>query len=491
MKKGLCVVTGLLPLLLAACVQSAVPDTQLAQPTTPLPATRTAPLSTSTLAPSPTASPQPAAQRTQYTLAAGLDYAQHSLAVTESITYTNRSADALSELVLAVEPARQAGRFQLESVSLDGAPAPQPYTLTGEKLTLPLSQSLAPGGTVKVRLSFSIKLSSTPGVLSFDSAQVNLAGWYARIPPYVSGQGWLLHEPGAVGEYQVYELADFDVTLSVSAAPADLVVAASAPNDAVGGQYHYTLSAARTFTLSAGTDYVQLTAPAGSTRVTAYVFAGDEAAGEASLAATVQALQLYSRLFGVYTRPSLSVVEADFADGMEYDGLYFLGKEYFKSYKGSPASYLVTLSAHETAHQWWFGGVGNDQALEPWLDEALATYSERLFYENESPGQVDWWWQTRVQAYAPQGWVNSSIYAFSAFRPYVNAVYLRGAEFLEELRQGMGDTAFFAFLHGYYTAIQSQGQKDDLALATGSQFWNLLSQYTSTDLSGLKSRYFK
>jgi len=44
-------------------------------------------------------------------------------------------------------------------------------------------------------------------------------------------------------------------------------------------------------------------------------------------------------------------------------------------------NYLTTLSVHETAHQWWDGLVGTDQALEPWLDEALATYAERIFYQ--------------------------------------------------------------------------------------------------------------
>ena len=33
------------------------------------------------------------------------------------------------------------------------------------------------------------------------------------------------------------------------------------------------------------------------------------------------------------------------------------------------------LLAHEIAHQWWFGLVGNDQLREPWLDEGLANWS--------------------------------------------------------------------------------------------------------------------
>jgi hypothetical protein len=31
---------------------------------------------------------------------------------------------------------------------------------------------------------------------------------------------------------------------------------------------------------------------------------------------------------------------------------------------------------HETAHQWFYSLVGNDQARNPWLDEGLATWAE-------------------------------------------------------------------------------------------------------------------
>ena len=36
--------------------------------------------------------------------------------------------------------------------------------------------------------------------------------------------------------------------------------------------------------------------------------------------------------------------------------------------------------AHEIAHQWWYGLVGDDQFHEPWLDESFATYSEERLY---------------------------------------------------------------------------------------------------------------
>ena len=451
------------------------------------------PVSTPTLAATATFTPtsQVSSTRTQYTLTVELDYPAHRLTVAETIHYTNHSSDSLEGLVLVVEPDLNGGEFQLTSdVSIDDSPVTD-FKLEGEQLTLPLASPLAPGDSVDVGLGYTLDLPATPGVLSFGARQVNVAGWYPYVPPYITGEGWLFHKPGTVGEYQVYELADFVVNLKVDNAPDGFTLAASARGTFDQGSYHFDQQAVRNFTWSGSDEYSVLEGYAGDIRVRAFVFSGDETAGQASLDTTIKALQFYSRLYGPYTHDSLTIVESDFTDGMEYDGLYFLGREYFKAYTGDPASYLVTLSAHETAHQWWYAMVTNDQALEPWLDEALCTYSERLFYENYYPDLVNWWWNTRVHAYSPQGWVNKSIYDFTAFRPYVNAVYLRGATFLEKLRTTIGDEAFFSFLQDYFTTLQAQAKVDDLGLSTQAKFWQILGQHTTLDLSSLKDAYFQ
>lgn len=215
--------------------------------------------------------------------------------------------------------------------------------------------------------------------------------------------------------------------------------------------------------MSASPEYVILYTVSGPAAVLAYVFPEHQAAGQAALEATASALALYSELFAPYPHASLSLIEAGFADGMEYDGLYFLGQEYFAAYDGTPQNYLTALAAHETAHQWWYGLVGNDQALEPWLDEALCTYSELLFYEAVYPDLVDWWWNFRVNRFQPSGWVDSTIYEHQAFRPYVDAVYLRGAQFLQAMREQVGDEAIGLLLKEYvWQHMQSQATAEDL-----------------------------
>ncbi len=181
------------------------------------------------------------------------------------------------------------------------------------------------------------------------------------------------------------------------------------------------------------------------------------------------------------------MVEADFYDGMEYDGLYFLSRAFYNLYSGQPTDYLVAIAAHETAHQWWYGVVGSDQANEPWLDEALCTYTERLYSEHYSPSALSWWWDYRVNYYHPTGWVDTSVYnpqgTLQTYQDYRNAVYLNGAHFFEDLRKAVGDDAFFAFLKDYATRYAGQ-------VALSSDFFALLRQHTTADLTPNLKKYF-
>jgi len=128
----------------------------------------------------------------------------------------------------------------------------------------------------------------------------------------------------------------------------------------------------------------------------------------------------------------------------------------------------------------------NDQALEPWLDEALCAYSERIFYERTYPDLVTWWWDYwpgRVGGSQSLPKIDISVYDGGGFIPYTNTVYLGGAHFLEDLRARIGDEAFFAFLQDYLNQMNGK-------IATPQDFFAILRQHTSADLSDLIATYF-
>ncbi len=392
-----------------------------------------------------------AAGFTLYRLDATLDYAAHTLTVSEQIDYFNNSRDTLSELLLV--SASQYDTSTLISTNLawsDGTEITN-TVVDQDGLHLPLASPLAPGQRVQVNLEYTLTLPIGPGTLAWTERQTNLIDWYPFIPPYESGEGWLINPPAAVGEHFAYESADFEVTIDLVNAPSLTTIAAPAIGLQDEAGWHFTLNNARRFVWSVSNQYETLTANQNDTSISVFFFAEHRDAAEASLTIVQQALETYEEFYGPYPYENLSIVEALFPDGMESDGIFFLDQYYFLTYDYSPRNYLTILTVHEIAHNWWFGQVGNDQANEPWLDEAFATYSELLFYENIYPGHVDWWWQFRVNDHAPTGSVDLRIYDTANFREYVNAVYLRGAQFLHDVRGVMGDEAFFAFIRQHVT----------------------------------------
>jgi hypothetical protein len=434
--------------------------------------------------------PAAAPERPQIVLHADLDYAAHRLRVQETITFPNRTGVTLPNLAFDVLAARHPGVFTLTDESVQGDPSAA-FALNGAVLQVDLGKPLALNAVAVVAIEYTLDLPPIPngadgttGTLGWSTRQTNLGDWFPAVSAYRGG--WLAERnpPHVVGETTAPESVDVSADLAVSNAPDGLQVIASAPMEKVDGCYRFELTGARSFALSLGTNFeiAQATTDSGVLVRSAY-FRGHAAAGQAALQTATAALETYSSRYGPYRYRQLSLVEADFSDGMEYSGFYFLGHEYYAGYDGTPRNYLTAIAAHEAAHQWWYDEVGNDQAREPWLDEALCAYSELVYYEATTPGLVDWWWDFRVLRFKPSGWVNSSVYDFDAFRPYVNAVYLRGTLFLRDLRAAMGDAAFFDFLQ-HYRAAQSG------RVATAVDWWTLLQSYNEPDLARLRAAYF-
>jgi len=400
--------------------------------------------------------------------------------VDETVAYTNQTGVALNEIVMAVEPMHRGG-FTLEHILLDGDPLT--YDLSGHHLTVYLPQPLQPTVQLTLALRFRIdiptKVKDKP--YGYDAnKQINLTDWYPFIVPYING--WVLHDEYYLGEHLVYDAADFDVNVKLT--EGDVTIAASGVEEPNGEWTRYRLYGARTFALSASDRFKMVESAVGFAAMRAYYFEGYDEEGVAVLNAMTRSVALFDSLFGPYPYGSLSVVQADLNDGQEYDGLVFTGSQFFNEYSGSARSNLVAISVHEIAHQWWFGLVGSDQALEPWLDEALCIYSEALFYKHIYPNSLDWWWQFRVNYFGPSGYVDTSIYEAPTFRAYVNAAYLNGANFLELMHYRMGDDDFYAFLKDYASRY-GRGH------ATAYDFFAVARQNTTADISDLIAAYFR
>lgn len=281
----------------------------------------------------------------------------------------------------------------------------------------------------------------------------------------------------------VFESADFFVTLDFTDRRDNIKIAAGVLPQETNGVLHYKMNLARTFTLSMSDIYTITEREVDAIKIISYAFPEDTHAGEAAADIAVDSVSLYSELFGPLDLNLISVVEADFLHGMEFDGLILLSRGFYMFYDDTPKNNLTIITPHEISHQWFFHLVGNNQAMEPWLDETLATYAEVLFYERYHPDLVSWWWENRVDGHQPSGFVDNTIYLEGGYEAYRDSVYLNGARFMQDLRDSIGDEAFFNFLKAYVREHRYE-------IATGEGFWSVLSDHTDTDLSPILEQYF-
>jgi hypothetical protein len=465
------------PTLTATLVPTSIPPTETVVPTNVF------------VGKEPTATPAPAPERAKYTLDTTLDYENKIVSVDQTIIYPNHSGETLSNLVLAVLPNMWPGSFILNNLSVGDTPITE-YNLDSQRLEFDLPAPLAPETMITVSLEYALILPfaeqldpsvERPRIYGFTARQINLANWYPFIVPYEAGTGWILHDPWYYGEHLVYDAADYEVNLTTDPS---VVVAASGSAEQNDDSTRYTLIAGRTFAISASPDFKTVSAQAGDVTITSYYFPLYDDPGQAVLDVSVRAVELYSQRFGPYPHKTLAAVMGDFNDGMEYSAFYFHSRAIYNTYDGTVNNYLTTVAAHETAHQWWFERVASDQAENPWLDESLATYSERIYYENTSPESLQqWWWPVRIDFYQPQGFIDTPTDSTGTEDNYWRTVYFNGAHFLEDLRTRIGDEAFFAFLSDY--SMQMDGK-----IATPQDFFSILRQHTSVDFSDLIATYF-
>jgi hypothetical protein len=433
-----------------------------------------------------TPTPVPIPAREKYILNAEIDYDAHRITVNETIIYPNHTGQSLDSLTLVVAPNFWQRCFKLTALTVNDLPVTN-YALNVHRLDIALPTTLEPDAVAELNLVYSLSLpymdqanSQRARIFGYSEIQMNLVNWYPFVAPFINGE-WVIREPWSHGEYLVYPIADFDVGLTFANTTNQPVVATSGYPESAG---HYTLNAGRAFAISASRDFQVSSVKVGDVTVYSYYLPIYKTAGEAAMTASAQALQVFSQKFGTYPHRTLSVVVADFKDSMEFSALYFHSRSFYNLYDGTPQNYLTFVAVHETGHQWWFDQVANDQAMTPWLDESLTTYSEVIFYETLYPDLVPWWWSYRVDFFEPKGSINIPVYDGQNADTYKAIVYLNGAHFFKDLRAKIGDETFFAFLRDYFT--QEQGQ-----IASADDFFRVLDEHTDVDYSDVVKKYFR
>lgn len=237
-------------------------------------------------------------------------------------------------------------------------------------LSVRLPQTLAAGSSVTVALPWTFALPATHLDRNARFRDGVRLGTFLPLLAWDPRRGWIT-EPGSdtLAESAATPAADFDLRVE---APNDLRVVATGVEL---GRRHFRARAVRDIALAVGPFQVTSAMERG-VRVQ---IASVGAPREISLALVRQALRRLGARYGAYPWKTYTVVvPPDLRRvGIEYPMLTYVGR----------SRYPKLFVDHETAHQWFYGLVGNDQWRDPWLDETLATWAQTRLGSPEPPAR--------------------------------------------------------------------------------------------------------
>lgn len=471
---------GLLILLL-----SCLPLTPSPSPTLTISAPR--PLPTA-MPPDPPPPPDTLSLAPRYVIALTVDIAHSRVTGEQQVLYANTEGVPLHDLYLRLFPNTPGygGEMRVGSIRLNGKPASPEVRLGGSALRLLLNPPLAPMEAVTLSMAFTATVPLTDGVDYAQFAYVRgvmaLPEVYPLIPVY-DDEGWNVEIAPEYGDAVYSDVAFYQV--DVTAPPTMTLIASGTCAGRGAGRRSCQAGPVRDFVLILGDDYQVASRIAEGVVVNSYFYSDHREGGEQGLRIAVDALTLYSRLFGPYPYGELDVVETPTrAGGIEYPTLVVISD---RLYTGHPR--LEWVVAHEVAHQWWYGVVGSDQVDEPWLDEALTQYTTLLYHEflygAETAAEIlkdDF--QATYNRLVEEGNDMPAGLPVAAYPRdlYGPVVYRKGALYFHALRQRVGDEGFFAILRTYY-------RRHHYGIATPESFLETVKVVTGSEHRDLWERW--
>ena len=414
-----------------------------------------------------------------------------------SVRYTNTADKSISGLVFRLLPNAKTiygdGSLMVKTVTQGSIALDFELSKDQTVLRVPLLQRLAPGQSVSIGVEFVTKLPIDDhhgyGILNQTSRVTSLAGWYPVLAVYKDG--WQTPDTPRVGDALTAETSLYEVTLTV---PTEVSVVstgtvARVERNGPEAAWYLVSGPAREFAVAISEEFEQHQAQVDGVTVSFYSLptSHSHVTPEATLATINTALKVFVDQFGPYPFTELDVVEMPISiGGYEFPGMVY-ADDRLRS-QGDPADYEYII-VHEVAHQWWYGLVGNDSILEPWLDESLASYSASIYLEQAQGGGkgealLNYWRHTYGQRTDQQPPVNSSALDFSGWPTYRSPIYYQGALFLDTLREAIGDSAFSQLLRDYLATYRYRS-------ATTEDFLTLAQAVSCRDLDEIFEQWFQ
>lgn len=402
--------------------------------------------------------------KTVYTMRWELNDDLTALKGTQRVIFVNRTGATLNEVyfrLFANYPGTE-GSINVTKVQISGRGATTTLEAQNTALRVALGRPLAPERMAIMTLDYEVKIPREAKVRYADFITMD---WITTLPtiypiiPAFDSKGWHLEVPPPFGDLVYADSSVYDVTI-VTPLQYKVIASGQLVQETPEGT-----RLARRFLGAPMRDFdANITNALQSTTervdddvsVTSWYLPNHADAGKRALGWTVESMKVYEKRFGPYPFKELDLVETPTtAGGIEYPGLITVASNLYAD--PGQLNFFEFATAHETAHQWFYSTVGNDQINNPWLDEALVQYATLTYFQDRYGKEValniqenffDKQYETAKQKFGnlPAG-MPVSAYNEESYGAFV---YSKGPKFFQAVRDQIGDDAFFKALSTYY-----------------------------------------
>ncbi|MEO8286374.1 MAG: M1 family aminopeptidase [Chloroflexota bacterium] len=416
--------------------------------------------------------------------------------VTEKLTFTNNTDSTLDNAILRVPWNHWKGVVTLQSIAANGRTA-QAAWKQAINLDVTLPQPVAPGATVTLELTLELKPRPVGGRTGYDKANdiLSLGDMLPTLVPWQNG-GWQYYPYSELGDLGNNTTANYHVEIA-SAGSEKLVVGGTGKitdRAANGTRWQFTAANVRDVAYVVSPRFINpledssMTRQEGNVKILAYFLPGHKADGQRQLQLVGPALSWFSKRIGAYPFDTYMIAEMgvplERTDNyaQEYPMAYFVPTSWL-ALDTDPGTWPWYIPVHEVGHQWFYSTVGNNQLIDPWLDEALTTYITAEYVRANYPNQYGTSWSGMTISATGSKPVSAGVYSgFANENQYSAAIYDSGAVLLDKVRRAMGDNAFYAALQEYYTVYKFQR-------ARPANLTMLLQKHTTTNLQPIFTAY--
>jgi len=327
------------------------------------------------------------------------------------------------------------------------------YEITGDKndlLEIKIANQLKPGEKISIDMKYNVKIPNSEGRFGYGNNTINVTNWFP-IACVNDERGWNLKGYEAVGDPFYSDTSNFDVSILLPtkykiSCTGNIIEEKSDTNKTL---YKVKAQKVRDFAFILSEKFDVDSTSYKKTEINTYNLNKDLSQEVTNIAK--DSIRIFSEMFGEYPYDTYSVVASDFyIGGMEYPTLVMIDQSLYTKKDKFLLEYVI---AHETAHQWWYSVVGNDEISEPWIDEALTEYSTILYFEEKYGKSVG---DKLIKTMEIQTKNHLSENIFKPTTQYRNSVdyslnvYTKGAVAFNEVRKKVGDKLFFETLKEYY-----------------------------------------